>query len=48
MGRVSGDKSRYNRQRRKRIAQREAMRALRKTLGAQSASTPKAKDSAAR
>ncbi len=32
MGRISGDKARFNRQRRKKIARREQMRALRTTL----------------
>ena len=40
MGKVSGDKSRYNRLRRKQIARREQMRALRATLGAKAAVTP--------
>jgi hypothetical protein len=40
MGRVSGDKSRYNRERRKKIARRERMRALRATLDAKAAATP--------
>jgi hypothetical protein len=48
MGRVSGDKSRYNRERRKKIARREQMRALSKTWSAQSAPTSKTKDSAPR
>jgi len=33
MGRISGDKSRFNRQRRKKIARREDMRTLRETMG---------------
>jgi hypothetical protein len=33
MGRVAGDKSRYNKQRRQKIAKREDMRALRKSWG---------------
>jgi hypothetical protein len=40
MGKVSGDKARYNRQRRKKIARREEMRALRATLEAKSAAPP--------
>ena len=32
MGKVSGDKARYNRQRRKKLARRVEMRALRATL----------------
>jgi hypothetical protein len=35
MGRISGDKSRFNKQRRQKIAKREAMRELRKSWGAQ-------------
>ena len=46
MGKVSGDKSRYNRQRRKKIARREQMRALRATLSAQGAA-PQSKAGAA-
>jgi len=34
MGRISGDKARFNRERRKKIARREEMRALRETMGA--------------
>jgi len=48
MGRVSGDKSRYNKQRRKKIAQRAEMRALRATLKAQGAPVAKTSDGAAR
>jgi len=33
MGRISGDKSRFNKQRRQKIAKREEMRALRKSWG---------------
>ena len=40
MGRVTGDKSRYNKQRRQKIAKREDMRALRKSWGAQPAAKP--------
>ena len=47
MGMVNGDKSRYNRERRKKIARRVEMRALRSTLGAQGAATPKPKASTA-
>jgi hypothetical protein len=41
MGRVTGDKSRFNKQRRQKIAKREEMRALRKSWGAPAAA-PKA------
>lgn len=41
MGKVSGDKSRYNRQRRKNLARREEMRALRARLAeAKAGGTP--------
>jgi hypothetical protein len=43
MGKVSGDKARYNRERRKRIARRAEMRALRATLGAKGVATPQSK-----
>ncbi|MFI5396901.1 MAG: hypothetical protein ACHQ9S_15295 [Candidatus Binatia bacterium] len=43
MGKVSGDKARYNRERRKKIARREQMRALRATLGAKGVATPQSK-----
>jgi hypothetical protein len=43
MGKVSGDKARYNRDRRKKIARRVEMRALRATLGATGAATPQPK-----
>jgi hypothetical protein len=33
MGQISGDKSRFNRQRRKKLARRVEMRALRASLG---------------
>jgi hypothetical protein len=36
----NGDKSRWNRHRRKKIARREEMRALRKTLATKDASKP--------
>jgi hypothetical protein len=39
MGQMKGDKARYHRQRRKKIARRETMRALRATLGATKAGT---------
>jgi len=42
MGRISGDKSRFNRERRKKIARREAMRALRETMGAKGTAKPAA------
>jgi hypothetical protein len=47
MGKISGDKARYNRQRRKKIARREEMRALRATLDAKGAATPQPKAGAA-
>jgi hypothetical protein len=47
MGKVSGDKARYNRERRKRIARRAEMRALRATLGAKGVATPQSKGGAA-
>ncbi len=40
MGRVTGDKSRYNKHRRKKIAKREEMRALRKSWGEKTAAAP--------
>jgi hypothetical protein len=48
MGKVSGDKARYNRDRRKKIARRVEMRALRATLAdtGASKSQPKAGASA--
>jgi len=47
MGKISGDKARYNRQRRKKLARRERMRALRATLDAKAAATPQPKAGAA-
>ena len=47
MGKISGDKARYNRQRRKQIARREKMRALRATLGAKGVAMPPPKGGAA-
>jgi hypothetical protein len=47
MGKISGDKARYNRQRRKKLARRERMRALRATLDARAAATPQPKAGAA-
>jgi hypothetical protein len=47
MGKVKGDKARYNRERRKKIARRETMRALRATLGATGATKPPPKAGAA-
>ena len=55
MGQVKGDKARYNRERRKKIARRAQMRALRATLAAKgvatqskaSAATPQSKGGAA-
>ena len=40
MGRVSGDKARYNRERRKKLARRVKMRALRAKMDANAAATP--------
>jgi hypothetical protein len=40
MSQVNGDKSRWNRERRKKIARREKMRALRSTLQSEGASKP--------
>jgi hypothetical protein len=40
MGRISGDKSRFNKQRRQKIAKREEMRALRKSWGTAAAAKP--------
>ena len=47
MGKISGDKARYNRNRRKKIARRVKMRALRATLTAAGAATPQPKAAAA-
>ncbi len=47
MGKIKGDKARYNRQRRKKIARREKMRALRATLGAKGVATLQLKGGAA-
>ena len=47
MGKISGDKARYNRQRRKKIARREKMRALRATLGVKGVAMPQLKGGAA-
>jgi hypothetical protein len=47
MGMIKGDKARYNRERRKKLARRVEMRALRATLAAKSAATPRPKASAA-
>jgi hypothetical protein len=46
MGQVKGDKARHNRERRKKLARRVEMRALRATLGAKGAA-PQAKAAAA-
>jgi len=43
MGKVTGDKARYNRDRRKKIARRAKMRALRATLDATGATKPQPK-----
>jgi hypothetical protein len=47
MGKVSGDKARYNRDRRRKIAKRVEMRALRATLTATGATKPPPKAGAA-
>ena len=47
MGQVSGDKAKYNRERRKKIARRAEMRALRARLSATGTATPKPKAGAA-
>ena len=47
MGKVSGDKARYNRDRRKKIARRAEIRALRATLSAAGTETPPPKARAA-
>jgi hypothetical protein len=46
MGEIKGDKSRYNRERRKKLARRERMRARRATLDAKAAATPQPKGGA--
>jgi len=43
MGQIKGDKARYNRERRKKLARRERMRALRVTADAEAAATPQPK-----
>lgn len=48
MGQISGDKSRHNRNRRKKIARRVEMRALQAKLGVTTAPSPAAKPAAAR
>ncbi|MCC6848976.1 MAG: hypothetical protein IT294_10785 [Deltaproteobacteria bacterium] len=40
MGRVTGDKGRFNKQRRQKIAKREEMRALRKSWTGKAAGAP--------
>lgn len=47
MGAVSGDKARYNRERRKKLARRVSARAVRATLGTQPGTTSQPKASAA-
>jgi hypothetical protein len=47
MGGVSGDKARYNRERRKKLARRVEMRALRATPSATGTATPDPKADAA-
>lgn len=43
MGHVTGDKGRFNKQRKQKIAKREQMRALRKSWGMKAAVAPTAK-----
>ena len=43
MGRITGDKSRFNKQRKQKIAKREDMRALRKAWGPPATAKPAAK-----
>jgi hypothetical protein len=43
MGQIKGDKARYNRERRKKIARRVEVRALRATMGTEGAATPQSK-----
>lgn len=45
MGRITGDKGRFNKQRRQKIAKRQEMRALRKAWADKAAAAP-AKDAA--
>ncbi len=47
MGQVKGDKARYNRERRKKIARRAQMRALRATLAAKGVAMRQPKTGAA-
>jgi len=47
MGQVKGDKARYNRERRKKIARRVEMRALRATLATRAGAAPPPKVAAA-
>lgn len=47
MGRITGDKGRFNKQRRQKIAKREEMRALRASWGTKAAAPAKAKKAAA-
>ena len=44
MGRVTGDKARFNKLRRKKLARRVVTRALAKTLRAEAAAKPPARD----
>ena len=44
MGRITGDKSRFNKQRRQKIAKREEMRALRASWGTKAAAPAKKSD----
>ncbi len=46
MGRIAGDKSRFNKQRRQKIAKREAMRALRASWTQKAAKPATSKKSA--
>ena len=43
MGQVTGDKGRFNKQRKQKIAKREQMRALRKSWGTKEPAAPTAK-----
>lgn len=47
MGRITGDKGRFNKQRRQKIAKREAMRALRASWATKGAAPAKPKKAAA-
>lgn len=47
MGKYTGDRSRQNRQRRRKLARRASIRALAKTLEAKGDAAPRAKNTAA-